>query len=64
MKLLDVYVVVNGRMLGPFVATAPVNDRGDTLEPKTGDEVMILIRPRGEPPVDRGHVWARTKFTQ
>lgn len=46
MKLADIFVVVNGHTLGPFVAVLPQDARGHDIDIDEGDDVYVVISPR------------------
>ena len=58
MKLVDVFVLVNGHLLGPFISVLPQAANGEDVIPDDGDEVQILIRPHVSGPTTK----ARTKL--
>ena len=45
-KLADIFVVINGHTLGPFVAVLPQDARGDDVAIDEGDDVHVVISPR------------------
>lgn len=47
MTLLEVSILINGRILGPLLTVAPEDARGDVVVPQPGDVVRIMVRPKG-----------------
>lgn len=46
MKLVDIFVIVDGHALGPFLTTIPQDHRGDDVEIDEGGDCHVIITPR------------------
>lgn len=44
MKLIEIVLLVNGRLIESVRVPAPIDDHDEDMVPKLGDEVVVAIR--------------------
>lgn len=49
MKLYEVFVTINGYLVGPMMTTLPDDHRGIPIEPASGDLITLVVRPKDAP---------------